>query len=149
MTSVCVLMVQVFKNNLDKRTMNSFIYGKVWCTTQGYEIFRYSARGCLKTEKSIYSYRTCNYPTRACASRSLCGWGWCPWTPKKFEWHFSGRLTFSNTCGRLLVDYRLGLPLRAPDTLSSLELMCTLFYLSEMTQLQSLNSIDKYRHLVK
>ena len=25
-------------------------------------------------------------------------------TPKKFEWHFSGRLTFSNTHGRLLVE---------------------------------------------
>ena len=24
--------------------------------------------------------------------------------PKKFEWHFSGRLTFSNTRDRLLVD---------------------------------------------
>ena len=26
-------------------------------------------------------------------------------TPQKFEWQFSGRLTFSNTCGRLLVEF--------------------------------------------
>ena len=25
--------------------------------------------------------------------------------PKKFEWHFSGLLTFSNTHGRLLVEF--------------------------------------------
>ena len=26
--------------------------------------------------------------------------------PQKFEWHFSGRLTFSNTIGRLLGEFR-------------------------------------------
>ena len=33
---------------------------------------------------------------------------------KKFEWHFSGRLTFS-----IEGSYRLVLPLRVPETLSS------------------------------
>ena len=56
-----------------------------------------------------------HYPARACASRGLCDWGWYPFVcmyvcryvtpPKKFEWQFSGQLTFSNTCGRLLVEF--------------------------------------------
>ena len=37
--------------------------------------------------------------------------------PPKIEWHFSGRLTFSNTRGRI---YRLALPLRTPEKVSSL-----------------------------
>ena len=52
-----------------------------------------------------------SYPARACVSRSyvigasvhlyihICIW------PKMFEWHFSGRLTFSNTRGSLLVEF--------------------------------------------
>ena len=41
-------------------------------------------------------------------------------TPKKFERHFSGQLTFSNTCSDFSSNvYRLALPLGAPETLSS------------------------------
>ena len=29
----------------------------------------------------------------------------CVYDPKKFEWHFSGRLTFSNTRSRLLLEF--------------------------------------------
>ena len=45
-------------------------------------------------------------------------------TPIKFEWHFSDRLTFSNTRGRLVIkdiNY-VALPLRTPEMLSSLSL---------------------------
>ena len=50
-----LLMTAVFDpfkclNNLDKRNVNFMTYGKVWCTTQGYEIFRTSAGGCLRYE---------------------------------------------------------------------------------------------------
>ena len=53
-----------------------------------------------------------SYPSSMCASRrvmwsvlvSICMYV-CMWPPKKFEWHFSGRLTFSNTRGRFLVEF--------------------------------------------
>ena len=46
--SSCVLMVQIFKNNLDKRSVNFVYLWESQCTTQGDEIFRTSAGGCLK-----------------------------------------------------------------------------------------------------
>ena len=45
--------------------------------------------------------------------QELCDRGWCPFMyiyvcvftyDSKLEWHFSGRLTFSNTRGKLLVE---------------------------------------------
>ena len=57
-------------------------------------------------------YFACHYPTRACVSRGyVIGAGvhlyilYYVYDQKKFEWHFSGRLTFSNTHGRLLVEF--------------------------------------------
>ena len=44
----------------------------------------------------------------------------CLWTKKKVESYFSDRLTFSSIhCRTARRIYRLALPLRAPDTLSS------------------------------
>ena len=61
----------------------------------------------------------------------------CLWTKKKFESYFRDRPTFSNIRSRTSRRiYRLTLPLRAPETLSSLSksrisiLMRTLLYLS-------------------
>ena len=61
----------------------------------------------------------------------------CLWTKKIFESYFRDRLTFSNIRSRTSRRiYRLALPLRAPETLSSLSksripyLIHTLLYLS-------------------
>ena len=80
----------------------------------------------------------------------------CLWT-KKIESYFSNRLTFSNICGKTSrKTYRQALPLLSPEKFSSLSKLrnflfnahCALF-LRRMTKLQSLNSIGKYRQLVK
>ena len=72
---------------------------------------------------------------------------------KKFESYFSDRLTFSNIRSRTSCRiYRLALPLRAPETLSSfrksrisiLNAHLTLF----VRRMTSHNSIGKYRHVV-
>ena len=77
----------------------------------------------------------------------------CLWTKKIFESYFRDRLTFSNIRSRTSRRiYRLALPLRAPETLSSLSksrisvfnVYLTLF----VRRMMSHNSIGKYRHLV-
>ena len=70
--------------------------------------------------------------------------------------YFSDRFTFSNIRGGTSRRiYRLALPLISSETLSSLcKLRIFLFnahlalFVQRMTQLWSLNSIGKYRHLV-
>ena len=72
---------------------------------------------------------------------------------KKFESYFSNRLTFSNihstTSHRI---YRLALPLRAPETLSSLSKSGISIFNVHLTlfvrRMTSHNSIGKYRHLL-
>ena len=59
-----------------------------------------------------------HYPARVCTSRGLCI---CLWTKKIFESYFSDQLTFSNIRSRTSRQiYRLAVPLRTPETLSSL-----------------------------
>ena len=80
---------------------------------------------------------------------------WCPymWTKKRFESYFSDRITFSNirrsTSPRI---YRLALPLRAPETLSSLSKSRISIFNAHLTlfvrNMTSHHSISKYRHLV-
>ena len=64
----------------------------------------------------------------------------------------SGRLTFSNTRGRLPVEFiDYVLPVRAPETLSSLsKSRISLFnaHLALLSQLRSQNPNGKYHHLV-
>ena len=77
----------------------------------------------------------------------------CLWTKKKFESYFRDRLTFSNIRSRTSRRiYRLALPLRAPETLSSLSKSRISIFNAHLTlfvrRMISHNSIGKYRHLV-
>ena len=77
----------------------------------------------------------------------------CLWTKKIFESYFRDRLTFSNICSRTSRRiYRLALPLRAPETLSSLSKSRISIFNAHLTlfvrRMTSHNSIGKYRHLV-
>ena len=72
---------------------------------------------------------------------------------KKFESYFRDRLTFSNIHSRTSRRiYRLALPLRAPETLSSLSKSRISIFNAHLTlfvcMMTSHNSIGKYRHLV-
>ena len=94
--------------------------------------------------------------------QGLCDQVWCPyiyiyiiclWMKKIFESYFSDRLTFSiirsRTSPRI---YRLALPLRAPEMLSSLSKSKISIFNAHLTlfvrRMTSHNSIGKYRHLV-
>ena len=73
---------------------------------------------------------------------------------KIFESYFSDRLTFSNIRSRTSRRiYRLALPLRAPERLSSLSKSRIYIFNAHLIlfvrRLTSHNSIGKYRHLVK
>ena len=75
------------------------------------------------------------------------------WTKKIFESYFRDRLTFSNIRSRTSRGiYRLALPLRAPETLSSLSKSRISIFNAHLTlfvrRMTSHNSIGKYRHLV-
>ena len=79
------------------------------------------------------------YPAQQCTSTGLCDQGWCPFIcmyvcdpPKK-------------TSHRI---YRLALPLRAPETFSSLSESRISLFNVHLIQLRSQNPIGKYRHLV-
>ena len=77
----------------------------------------------------------------------------CLWTKKKFESYFRDRLTFSNIRSRTSRRiYRLALPLRAPETLSSLSKSRISIFNAHLTlfvrRMTSHNSIGKYRHLI-
>ena len=69
----------------------------------------------------VFSDQTNYYPTHACASRGLCGWGWCPCI-YMFVVNLnrlSNQFTLSNICGRTSHRiYRPALPLLSPETLS-------------------------------
>ena len=69
---------------------------------------------------------------------------------KIFESYFRDRLTFSNIHSRTSDRiYRLALPLRAPETLSSLRISIFNAHLTLFVRrMMSHNSIGKYRHLV-
>ena len=75
------------------------------------------------------------------------------WSKKIFESYFRDRLTFSNIDSRTSLGiYRLALPLRAPETLSSLSKSRISIFNAHLTllvrKMMSHNSIGKYRHLV-
>ena len=77
----------------------------------------------------------------------------CLWTKTIFESYFSDRLTFSNIHSRTSPRiYRLALPLRAPEMLSSLSKSRISIFNAHLTlfvhRMTSDNSIGKYRHLV-
>ena len=77
----------------------------------------------------------------------------CLWTKKIFESYFRDRFTFSNIRSRTSRRiYRLALPLRAPETLSSLSKSRISIFNAHLTlfvhRMMSQNSIGKYRHLV-
>ena len=77
----------------------------------------------------------------------------CLWTKKIFESHFKDRLTFLNIRSRTSRRIcRLALPLRAPETLSSLSKSRISIYNAHLTlfvrRMMSHNSIGKYCHLV-
>ena len=77
----------------------------------------------------------------------------CLWMKKIFESYFRDRLTFSNICSRTSRRiYRLALPLRAPEMLSSLSKSRISIFNAHLTlfvrSMTSHNSIGKYRHLV-
>ena len=72
---------------------------------------------------------------------------------KIFESYFRDRLTFSNSRSRTSRRiYRLALPLRAPETLSSLSISRISIFNAHLTlfvrRITLHNSIGKYRHLV-
>ena len=72
---------------------------------------------------------------------------------KIFESYFRDRLTFSNIRSKTSRQiYRLALPLRAPETLSSLSKSRISIFNVHITlfvcRMMSHNSIGKYRHLV-
>ena len=72
---------------------------------------------------------------------------------KIFESYFSNRLTFLNIRSRTSHRiYRLALPLRAPETLSSLSKSRIFIFNAHLTlfvrRMTSQNSIGEYRHLV-
>ena len=74
----------------------------------------------------------------------------CLWTKKIFESYFRDRLTFSNIRSRTSRRiYRLALPLRAPETLSSLSKSRISIFNAHLTlfvrRMTSHNSIGKYR----
>ena len=74
-------------------------------------------------------------------------------TKKIFESYFRDRFTFSNIRSRTSRRiYRLALPLRAPETLSSLSKSWISIFNAHLTlfvrKMTSHNSIGKYRHLV-
>ena len=77
----------------------------------------------------------------------------CLWTKKIFESYFRDRFTFSNIRSRTSrrID-RLALPLRAPETLSSLSKSRISIFNAHLNlfvhRMTSQNSIGKYRHLV-
>ena len=76
----------------------------------------------------------------------------CLWTKKIFESYFRDRLTFSNIRNRTSRRiYRLALPLRSPETLSSLSKSRISIFNAHLTlfvrRMMSHNSIGKYRHL--
>ena len=78
----------------------------------------------------------------------------CLWTKKIFESYFSDRLTFSNIRSRTSCwIYRLALPLRTPETLSSLSKSRVSIFNAHLTlfvrRMMSHNSMGKYRYLVK
>ena len=64
----------------------------------------YNISDCWLIRKMLLG-RKMLYPARTCVSMGyVIGGGVQLCDPnKRFEWHFSGRLTFSNTLGRLLV----------------------------------------------
>ena len=77
----------------------------------------------------------------------------CLWMKKIFESYFRDRLTFSNIRSRTSRRiYRLALPLRAPETLSSLSKSRISIFNAHLTlfvsRMTSHNSIGKYRHSV-
>ena len=77
----------------------------------------------------------------------------CLWTKKIFESYFRDRLTFSNIRSRTSRPiYRLALPLRAPEMLSSLSKSRISIFNAHLTlfvrRMMSHNSIGKYRHLI-
>ena len=77
----------------------------------------------------------------------------CLWTKNIFESYFRDRLTFSNICSRTSRRiYRLTLPLRTPEKLSSLSKSRISIFNAHLTlfvrRMTSNNSISKYRHLV-
>ena len=77
----------------------------------------------------------------------------CLWTKKIFESYFRDRLTFSNIRSRTSRRiYRLALPLRAPETLSSLSKSRISIFNAHLTlfvrRMTLHNSIGKYRHSV-
>ena len=77
----------------------------------------------------------------------------CLWTKKIFESYFRDWLTFSNIrSGTSHRIYRLALPLRAPETLSSLSKSRIFIFNAHLTlfvrRMTSHNSIGKYCHLV-
>ena len=77
----------------------------------------------------------------------------CLWTKKIFESYFRDRLTFLNIRSRTSRRiYRLTLPLRAPETFSSLSKSRISIFNAHVTllvrRMTSHNSIGKYRHLV-
>ena len=72
---------------------------------------------------------------------------------KKFESYFRDRLTFLNIRSRTSRRiYRLALPLRAPEMLSSLSKSRISIFNAHLTlfvrRMTSHNSISKYRHLI-
>ena len=102
----------------------------------------------------------CHYPARACVSRGLCDRGWCPYIctvyvcgRKKLNRTLSDRLAFSNIRSRTSRRiFRLAIPLRAPETLSSLSkssiFICHAHRTLFVHRMKSDNSIGKYHHLV-
>ena len=83
-----------------------------------------------------------------------CGVHICLWTKKILESNVRDRLSFSNIRSRTSHRiYRLALPLRAPETLSSLGKSRISIFNAHLTlfvrRMTSHNSISKYRHLVK
>ena len=77
----------------------------------------------------------------------------CLWMKKIFVSYFRDRLTFSNIRSRTSCRiYRLALPLRAPETLSSLSKSRISIFNAHLTlfvrRMTSHNSIGKYRYLV-
>ena len=86
-------------------------------------------------------YTVINYPTYACVSRRyLIGAGVHLYVcdQKKVEWHFSGRLTFSNTC-----NFSSNLLTSSPHSRNAFLVEITLFnvhhalFVRRMTQLRS------------
>ena len=96
------------------------------------------------------------YPALSCMSRGLCDRAGvhiyiCF---LKIESYFSDRLTFSNIRSRTSCQiYRLALPLRAPETLSSLNKSRISIFNAHLAlfvrRMTSHNSIGRYSHISK